>query len=206
MTTLKSLAELKEMAESTAQLVGVSLLLMPKGDYATFVTLINQAVDWIAQELSQNPELRRKQSEDQLTVQVVLSLKSMGFLADHDTKVGGHCDIVVKHKYELQWLAEAKIARDNPWLLKGFQQLATRYSTGNAGQNDGCLLIYCFRPRIDKVVGMWIDFLQKHIKGISVQQCPIAPSARLSVYTHERTGQPYRVRHVPISLYFNPQD
>lgn len=202
-----SVADLKARATSTPSLINLDLLLLIEPDHAAFVRLVEKAIDWIAQELSRNPELHKDQTEDELTIQVVNMLKAMTFTASHDTKVGGHCDVSVEYKFELLWLAEAKIFdSDYSWLFKGFQQLNSRYSTGNPDQNAGGMIIYSFKERVDRMMVRWSEYLETNLPGIVVKVCPDNVLCRRSSHTHIRTGLPYKVRHVPISLYFKPED
>lgn len=202
-----SVADLKARASSTTSLINIDLLLLTATDYQRFVELVDKALDWIAQELSRNPELHKKQSEDQLTIQVVSLLRAMTFTAHHETKVGGHCDVVIEYKFEFLWLGEAKIFdSDYSWLFKGFEQLNTRYSTGNPNQNSGGMIIYSFKDRIDRMMKRWMDHLEENFSDIAIEDCPVNQLAKISTHPHKRTGLKYRVRHVPISLYFDPQD
>ena len=73
---------------------------------------------------------------------------------------GGHCDIVVEAQDEFLWIAEAKKHGNYDWLLKGFQQLDTRYTTGLVGQDSGELIIYHFGQRTDKIMAAWAEHLK----------------------------------------------
>jgi hypothetical protein len=136
----------------------------------------------------------------------VTILRAMGFNATHDTYVRGHCDIVLEGKNGFLWLAEAKIHRDYAWLLKGLDQLSTRYSTGGPGQDAGTLIIYCKRPRIDKLMVDWQQYLQTHYPKIKMLPCRENPNVFVSAHVHIGTGAKFRIRHVPVSLYFDPKD
>jgi hypothetical protein len=41
----------------------------------------------------ENPELRRNDGEDRLTIEIVNVLRGMGYNAGHETKIGGHTDL-----------------------------------------------------------------------------------------------------------------
>jgi len=107
-------------------------------NHAAFVNCIHRAIDLVLARMAENPELRKDLSEDQLTVDVVSMLRMIDIDAAHESKVGGHVDIVVRGPNNYLWLAEAKKYKGGyEWIYKGFQQLNTRYSTGLAGQDRG---------------------------------------------------------------------
>jgi hypothetical protein len=113
---------------------------------------------------------------------------------------------VIEGRDNFLWLGEAKIHQSYDWLLKGFQQLDTRYSTALPGQDVGGLIIYCKQPRVDRVMNRWADYLQEHRQDVSVTECVSHPLVRRSTHAHASTGLMFKIRHVPISLYFDPAD
>jgi hypothetical protein len=167
---------------------------------------VEAAIDWIAQEHSKTRQHRYERDEDALTTDIITDLKALGFDASHDQDYGRHSDIVIEARDDLLWLGEAKIHRSYDWLLKGFQQLDTRYATALPGQDSGGLIIYCKTKRIDQIMERWSGHLAKRRPDVLVMACDSNTLIRRSTHTHERTGLPFRVRHVPISLYFEPKD
>ena len=175
-------------------------------DHSERLKQVERAIDWIAQEHSKTRQHRFNRNEDGLTTDLITDLKAMGFDASHDKEYGGHGDIVIEARDDFLWLGEAKIHRDYDWLLKGFQQLDTRYATAIAGQDSGGLIIYCKAERVDQIMNHWSKHLCAKRPDVTVSSCDSNPLIRCSTHQHERTGQPFRVRHVPISLYFKPKD
>jgi hypothetical protein len=203
---LEQFADGKESLQIILELPTISKVNNP---YAKFTELIERAIDHISQEIARNPELKQNLSEDQITHEVVMLLRNMGFDATHETKVGGHCDITIEARQQMLWLGEAKKIhnQNNHWLYKGFMQLSSRYSTGNNYQNTGGIIIYCFASRIDKIMKNWENYLKNNfIDDIDINWCHKVHSVFYSEHIHERTGQKFRVRHVPISLYFLPRE
>lgn len=198
------LDELLKFARTTPERIKFELIFCRS--YAEFVALVDEAIDWVGQEFARNAQFKQDRSEDELSVDLVIALKAMGFWAGHDTAVGGHCDIVIEGARAFLWLGEAKIHRDYDWLLKGYRQLTTRYSTGNPEQDAGGLVIYCFGPRIDEIMKNWNEHLVSNEQELSTDVCPKNALAFLSMQKHTRTGRQYRVRHVPISLHHKPLD
>jgi hypothetical protein len=167
---------------------------------------VERAIDFIAQDLSRTRHLRQHKSEDLLTTDVVTGLVLMGFQASHDTDIGGHCDVVVGGRDNFLWLGEAKTHKDYDWLYKGFQQLCTRYSTGLPGQDIGGMLIYCYNQNALEVMRKWRERLSSERTDLQVDDCEGNPLNFRSTHPHDVSGLPYRVRHVPILLYFKPED
>ncbi|KEO53763.1 hypothetical protein SMB34_06825 [Thalassospira permensis NBRC 106175] len=171
-----------------------------------FVELIDDAIDLIALEFAETAHHRKDRNEDSLTIDIVSLLKAHGFLVEHDADVGGHCDVVVRGPRGFLWLGEAKIHSDYEWLNKGYLQLTTRYSTGMVGQQNGCVIIYCKGPDVNRVVNTWRSKYQSLYQEATVTNCPKNVLVFRSVNKHERSGLPFTVRFVPFSLYHKPKD
>lgn len=167
---------------------------------------VNTAIDWIVQEHTKTRQHRQDRSEDGLSIDIVTALKAMGFEASHDTQYGGHCDIVIEARDNFLWIGEAKIHTSYEWLLKGFQQLDTRYSTGIPGQDAGGMIIYYFGQNLAKVMQNWDERLTAARPDVVVTVCQNNPLVRNSTHTHKNSGLQFRVRHTPINLYFKPED
>lgn len=165
---------------------------------------VEEAVDFVLSEHIKTRHLRQRRSEDELTIDIVTDLKMLGLQASHDTSYGGHCDIVIEAIRDFLWLAEAKIHKDYDWLLKGFQQLDTRYSTGMPGQDTGEMIIYCKGQRADLVLTRWLDHLREKRPDVHVVE-QSALTARTQ-HAHKSTGNQFRVRHKMVPLFFAPDD
>lgn len=170
------------------------------------VSCVRRAIDYLALEFTKSRQLKQNRTEDELTGEIIISLKCMGFEASHDTQYGGHCDIVVEAAQGFLWIAEAKIHRDYDWLLKGYNQLLTRYSTGQKGQDNGDMIIYVYIQNVNHVMNKWNAYLIENEKDVITENCPDSSFNFFSTQMHQNTGLPFTTRHVPISLYFSPQD
>jgi hypothetical protein len=175
-------------------------------NHADRLIYVRKAVDYIAQEMSKNSHLKQDRSEDELTGDIISQLKCMGFTASHDTQYGGHCDIVIEAREDFLWIAEAKKHGNYDWLLKGFQQLDTRYTTGLAGQDSGELIVYHFGQRTDKIMRAWAEYLKLRRIDVNVLQTADNKLYFTSEHTHKRTGRTFNIRHLGINLYFKPED
>jgi len=200
-----TLRELQLMfQESTPNQIRLNMILA--NDHQERVRQVEAAIDWIAQEHSKTRQHRCDRDEDALTTDIITDLKAMGFDASHDKDYGGHGDIVIEARDDFLWLGEAKIHRDYGWLLKGFEQLDSRYATALLGQDTGGLIIYCKSERVDRIMDRWSEYLNEKRPDVTIERCNANPLVRRSSHKHKRTGHPFKVRHVPISLYFRPTD
>ena len=179
------------------------------GTYEEFISVLYDDIDKIVERMEENPELLKDDSEDRLTIDIKNQLCATGYDASHETKLGGHVDLVVKKLIKNWiWIGEAKIHKDYAWLLKGFNQLATRYSTGNDNNCQGGLLIYIRNINAKNVMDKWEEHLEKQddIEELKITPCPNNSLSFYSSHNHQRTGLEFKVRHVPLVLCFKPQD
>ncbi|MVS97884.1 hypothetical protein [Devosia marina] len=173
--------------------------------HADQLSAVEAAVDWAGSEMTKNRHVKLDHSEDALSIDLVTSLKAMGFQASHDTQYGGHCDIVVEAKGQFLWIAECKIHSSYDWLLKGFAQLDTRYSTGLPGQDAGEMIIYSRNQRADQGMASWKERLKEARPDVEFHDGDAKLMFR-TTHTHELTGATFRVRHICVPLYFKPVD
>ncbi|QKV19477.1 hypothetical protein [Oricola thermophila] len=199
-----SLADLRAAAnQSTPAQIALEWLIAT--DFEELHKLVERAIDWISQEMSKTCHLRQERSEDQISIDFVGMLKSMGLNAAHDTQYGGHCDIIVEGRNEFLWIGEAKIHSSYSWLEKGMHQLSTRYSTGLQGQDTGEILIYTYDKRLDRILKAWRERLIELVPDIEVDEIDMEKLIFRSTHIHENTGRLFRVRHKGITLHFDPK-
>jgi len=173
--------------------------------YQEFIEILYKDLDIIFLDLMRNPELRGKDDEDRLTIEIVSNLRRLGYKAKHDEKNGGHTDILVE-KHTFQWIGEAKIDRGSKYIYKGFQQLSTRYVNAIPGQNHAGIIVYIRQPNMLAVMKKWEDYLLLTRDGIKTTKCLLSEYSFISTHVQKRSGEALYVRHMPISLYFNPED
>lgn len=176
--------------------------------YDQFVDTLHSDLDDIVKRMQENPEVRANDGEDRLTMEIVNVLRGMGYDAAHETKIGGHTDISVKGKNSYLWIGEAKIHGAYDYLFQGFQQLCTRYATGDAGQNRGALIIYIRAADSAKVIQKWQKRLTTYgLEDLNIVPCTARPGLAFdSSHRLVRTGLPFSVKHIGVSLFFKPQD
>jgi|LakMenE18May11ns_1017448.scaffolds.fasta_scaffold9823737_2 hypothetical protein len=201
-----SLGELKELQCHIPALGNFLGRLLAK-NYEEFISVLYEDIDAIVANIEENPELRQKDKEDRLTIEIKNSLKHMGYDASHDSKIGGHTDLSVK-KNKWLWIGEAKKHGSYNELFEGFQQLTTRYSTGSYNNCEGGMLIYIFNKNVSNVMSTWKKHLEKkeEVCNLGTSVCPVNSLSFYSTHSHQRTGEEFKVRHIPFNLYFSPQD
>ncbi|TBR58390.1 hypothetical protein B4U84_20945 [Westiellopsis prolifica IICB1] len=171
-----------------------------------FIKIFYKDIDKVIYQIQENPELRQKDTEDRLTIEIVNLLCNLGYDASHEPKIGGHVDLAVRTS-DFVWLGEAKKYRDNNYLWEGFQQLTTRYSSGDSNQANGGLLIYISDEDASSIMEKWQNYLlKKNLPNYSVIPCKMRSLAFISTHRHQRSGQPFHVRHIPVMLHFDPKD
>jgi hypothetical protein len=171
-----------------------------------FIRNLHEDLDKVISQIQENPELRQSDKEDRLTIDIVNQLRCLGYEASHDSKIGGHVDIVVRES-DCLWIGKAKIYSDNSYLWKGFQQLMTRYSIGDSNQRNGGLLIYIREKDASSIMKKWQNYLlEKSLPNYSFKHCKMRSLAFISTHRHERSGQAFHVRHMPVMLHFAPKD
>ncbi len=176
-------------------------------DYDDFVGVLYKDIDTIVAEMEENPEHYMKDSEDRLTIQIKISLRLMGYEANHDAKIGGHTDLSVKKPSQnWLWIGEAKLYGGPKYLMTGFKQLTTRYSPGNYNNNQGGMLIYIQKKDAKMLMDKWGKMLVSEGDISESFACGVNPLSFYSKHKHQRTGLDFTVRHIPFVLYFDPRD
>jgi hypothetical protein len=183
----------------------ISLALMMASSANDILAQVDPAIDHILQKFARTPKERQDRSEDGLSMDLITSLQTLGFQASHDTTTGGHCDIVIDGRYDFLWLGEAKKHRDYDWLLKGFNQLDARYATATKNQDRGGVVIYHYGPRVDEIMNSWEEHLKTHRTDVEISPRNKGDLEMNTSHVHKRTGRKYHVRHVIVSLYWDPK-
>ncbi len=200
-----SLRDLEKLQEYVPALAGFPSRLLAD-TYDEFIDELYKDIDNIVFSKEENPELYEQDTEDRITIDIKNTLRILGYDASHEAKVGGHADLLVR-KNKFLWIGEAKIHRSYDYLWQGFQQLTTRYSTGDCNQKDGGLLIYIRNENAKNVMDSWqLHLSSKELPDYSSNPCLKRKLAFFSSHKHQRTGEPFRVKHIGMTLYFNPKD
>lgn len=176
--------------------------------YDDFINVLYRDLDAVIHKLQERKQLYFNATEDPITMYLVDLLDERGYTVAHDTKIGGHVDLVVRGRDpSFLWLGEAKRDAGPAWLDKGLQQLSLRYSDGGHNRRHGGILIYCQGRFAAKILKNWRDHLATttQFEELSLMDCSRTPDlAFVSVHIHDTSGLPYTVRHMAIGLYHNP--
>ncbi len=204
-----SLAELAEMEQWAPDLAAFAKLTLAT-TFDQFVDALNQDIDQGVRLMEDDPGVRINDGEDRLTADLLTFLTGRGYDVTHDEKIGGHCDLVVKHRRQsFRWLGEAKVHKnDYGYLRQGFDQLCTRYARGTPDSPQGGLIIYIRQPKASSVVSTWRSKLTgAGLEEFAHRDCSRRPGLSFfSCHTHKTSGLPYTVRHIGVVLHFNPED
>ena len=200
-----SLLQLKQFEQDIPALAGFPSRVLAT-DYDGFINILYFDIDKIIFQIEENPELRQDDKEDRLTIDIKNQLCCMGYNASHDTKIGGHADLVVK-KGNFTWIGEAKIHSSYNYLWEGFLQLTTRYSTGNCNQRDGGIFIYIRNKDASSIIEKWkTHLLSKELPNYTYKASKNGELSFFSTHKHQGSGKDFKIRHMPVMLYFQPQD
>ncbi|AZC77972.1 hypothetical protein C4K31_5093 [Pseudomonas chlororaphis subsp. piscium] len=204
-----TLGEIKAIADELGvQGIVGSIKRFTTGNYQQFVEVLCSDLNDIILNMQENAELRKDDSEDRLTIEIASVLRGMGYDAGHETKIGGHTDLTVRGRHNYLWIGEAKIHSSYDYLFQGFQQLCTRYATGDTNQDCGGLIIYIKNKNSAAVVKEW----RKRLTGYGLVELTVSGSAVrpnfefTSCHKLDRSGSIFRVKHIGVSLYFDPKD
>jgi hypothetical protein len=202
--SLATLASLGDLHPTYARVVQRMLV----ASYPAFVDLLHKDIDACVGILEEDPGARGESGEDFLTTEIAGMLRCMSYDARREERVGGHADLVVRHAQGYLWVCEAKVHGAYDHLLQGFNQLVTRYSLGTPNCDLGGVLIYIRNKNAAAVVANWKTHLTVHGgPGLVFETCNARDDlAFYSTHNHERTGRPFKIRHMGVVLNFDPQD
>ncbi|WP_434716934.1 hypothetical protein P5X00_14585 [Paraburkholderia sp. A2RO-4L] len=204
--TVAQLQDLDEISPELA-LIGRRLLAASRG-YDEWADVLELDLLECVKMLEEDPQVREKDGEDRLTAELITMLRSRSYDASHDEKVGGHSDIVVRHAKGFLWLGEAKIHKDYDYLMRGFNQLCTRYSRGTPDADRGGLIIYARVKNVASVVAEWRARLSSAgVAKLRQEDCKLRPQIGFrTTHEHDSSGRDYKVWHVGVVLHFDPKD
>lgn len=201
-----SLEKILELPDGNVLKVSVEQSLAPT--YEAFCDVLERKLLDVALEIERNKSLFFELGEDCLTAIVSVSMKAAGFDAEHDTYRNGHADLLIKSENgRYEWFAEAKLDNGPAYIMEGFRQLSDRYADGNPVSSRGGLLIYTDKQHKIKMLDGWIAHVSEkyEIPVVCTERCMETLTARTE-HEHQASGISYRVRHIPVSLYYKPTD
>ncbi|CAH1602493.1 conserved hypothetical protein [Vibrio jasicida] len=204
-----SIEQLEDFEDSVPEIGGFpSRYLAAKRGYSEWIAKLYKDIDHIIKNIIfPSASYRQNDPEDRFNVDIASNLAQVGYRAHHDKWMNGHPDIYVDSHRGYKWIGESKLHSDYETLLEGFRQLSTRYSSGFVGQNHGAVLIVTKNQSISNLMEKWQEkLLSSEFQGVEVKECKMDTTCFLSAHDHPVTGEKYTVRHIPISILFNPTD
>jgi hypothetical protein len=178
------------------------------GDYDKFLRVLYQDMDQIIQVVQERKQIYCDKEEDDISMFIVDLLRQRQYRAEHDPKVGGHIDILVRGRDpEFLWIGESKRDNGPAWMEEGMEQLSNRYSDGTIGRDHGGMLMYIQGMKANLIFNNWRKALAKatQFDDLKISDSDINPKAVFnSEHTHKTSGELYKVRHMAVALYHNP--
>ncbi|MEN5041137.1 hypothetical protein ABE424_13170 [Stenotrophomonas sp. TWI1149] len=171
--------------------------------YAAWVDLVEGAMIYQINKVAEKRHYLKDLGEDAITTVVELALDNLGLNCSAKV-VNGNVDMVIEWR-GFKWLGEAKIAGDLQKIFHGYQQLTSRYATGQPGQTAGGLLLYCMHDRASVIMESWKAALGHEIPGANIQDGPVPLSFR-SDDDRNGSGQLIGVVHLAFPLYHVPEE
>lgn len=181
-------------------------------DYDTWLTQLYKDLDYIIKEvIFPQASYRQNDKEDRFNLDIASSLKLLGYQASHDRWNNGHPDIFVESPGNgYKWTGESKIHSTYNYLLEGYKQLCERYSSGFEKQDQGAVLVITTNADIKSLMDNWRATLAADVNyqqaNITVYDCQLDKMCFMSSHKHSVSGEDFIVRHIPISIRFQPTD
>lgn len=173
-------------------------------DYEIFIRRLYQTLEAILIKMEESPKERNHDSEDRISVEIVLALSRSGYVATKDPTQGGHVDIHVAppKKPEMKWYGEAKIWDGPGSIEKGLTQLLSRYATGRQSQLG--IFIYFQKKGVVTKLLDWQEHLRINRPQDLIQVTPITDFILESNHIH-KSGAQITVRHFGVNLDWSPE-
>jgi hypothetical protein len=200
--TVRQLAGLTSL-NAPAALAAKRLLIV---DYEEFIEVLHKDLDECLKYVIETRHLRKNDTEDRTTADIIGYLRSRTYDAKHDEQRGGHCDIVVSHPLGYTWMAECKIHGAYDYLKDGFDQLCSRYMSGIVGEDHGSLIIFVRNVDCAAVVTEWrTRAASEGYDSFVSSDCPVwASHGFLSTHKGTGSGRELKIRHTALALHFDP--
>lgn len=178
-------------------------MLSEGGTYVEFIEQLYADIDESIYQLQATRELRQKDSEDRISLDILVGLNRLGYHATHDSKTGGHVDLAVRLGSH-SWIGEAK--KDGNF-REGFLQLTSRYvqASGNYAHDQGGLLFYMVKT-VDALSKLNAWRTQLTTDGHTCTDCANNRLAFYSTHKLEGSGTDFKIRSMAVSLHHRPLD
>lgn len=181
-------------------------MLIDTRSYEFFLETLYADLESCLKRIEEDPKVRADDGEDRISQEIISMLVAMNYDASHDETVGGHSDIVVRAGKDFLFVGEAKIHKDYDYLLKGWNQLTTRYMRGTPHADHGALIVYVRVKNCASVVEKWAEHLDdQKLTDYKRGTCPVRQELGFRTeHKHESSGRTVHVRHIAVSMHWNP--
>lgn len=202
--TVADLIRLGDIRPDLAQ-VGRRMLINVR-TYDYFLEVLYDDLEACLKKIEEDPKVRLKDSEDRLSQEIIGMLHSMNYDAGHDELLGGHSDVVVRAGKDYLFVGEAKIHASYDYLLKGWNQLTTRYLRGTPNADQGALIVYVRVQDCASVVGKWATHLDgQKLPDYKRTPCPVRKELGFrTTHKHFSSGREVTVRHMALNMHWAP--
>lgn len=176
--------------------------------YQVWINALYKSLAWIAKSMTQDARHFKGLNEEALNKLIVNKLSENCFEASAETDSGGHVDIYVK-KNGWVWCGEAKIFDNGShnYLAKGIRQLLHRYA---GSDRHGGLIIYLKDGVLLEIKNEWRKKIKenkyKNMCFKSILEDKPSSLWFCSLHTHPTIGSEYEIRHIFITLKYEPKD
>jgi hypothetical protein len=174
--------------------------------YASFVATVHACIDKATVEVQRAAQYLYGADEDTITTFIVSNLRAQQLDAEHDSDSGGHVDVFIQDADKtFTWAAEAKIDSSAEWVQGSIPQLMDRYADGTVGADQGGILIYIKNEYAATYMAQWRAYVATKYgskAGFRAWNCHTRhPYAFFSECVYNKTGQPFRIRHIGLTLF-----
>jgi hypothetical protein len=198
----------RKLAESDPETNLLVHRLTTIGSYQKFLRVLYQDLDQVIQVLQERKQIYCDKKEDDINMAIVDLLRQRQYKAEHDPKIGGHIDILIRGRDpSFLWIGESKRDKGPKWMAEGMEQLSNRYSDGTIGRDHGGMFMYIQGMKANQIFKTWRDELAKSTEfdDLKISDSAINPkSVFFSEHTHSTSGETYKVRHMAVALYHSP--
>ncbi len=174
--------------------------------YESFIDTVHACIDRATAEVQRAAQYLYTADEDTITTFIVSNLRSQQLDAEHDSDSGGHVDIFIQDvDKKFTWAAEAKIDTSLGWVAGSIPQLMDRYADGTVGADQGGVLIYIKSEQAAPYMTQWrasVNAKYASKSGYQDWNCSTRhPYAFFSECEFNKTGRPFRIRHIGLTLF-----
>lgn len=202
--TLNDFEQLERSGGSDGLRASLLLWKFNRPTYGRWTELVEQALVYEMQQISQRAHNFQDAGEDAITATLVIALRSLGLNAD-SAVVNGNTDVSIRYTDDYIWLGEAKIFTGVSVIWGGYLQLTKRYSVALPSQDRGGMLLYCFKDSASALLSEWRAALAAQVPHSNVRDGDM-PLMFRSEDVSPSSGITLNLAHLAFPLLYKPED